>query len=148
MAVLQGISFVSAMSLGYVQLACIVAVTQGGRRVNNLFYNKQAAGHADSFLTGGQDRNLNTEQVTELRVAWLQVHTQNLLPSWRGFGTVVTLMVYEHMLYMHNSSTPDKVPRASDDKMQQEADGDVGSRSASKTQRGGAGATSTVNDKT
>ena len=106
-AVLQGIPLVSAMKLAYVQLAFISAATQGGLRVNNLF-NSQAVGHADSFRTGGQDRNFKTKKATELE--WLQAHAQNLLSSWRGFGTVVTMMIYECMLYMHNfSKTFDRV---------------------------------------
>ena len=110
-AVLQGIPLVSAMKLAYVQLAFILAATQGGRCINNLF-NNRAVGYADSFRTGGQDRNLKTKKATELRVEWLQTHTQNLLSSWRGFGTVVTTMIYERMLYMHNfSKTFDRVHR-------------------------------------
>ena len=98
-AVLQGIPLVSVMSLAYVQLAFVWAATQGRRRINNLF-NNRAVGHADSFRTGGQDRNLYTKKATELRVEWLQAHAQKLLSSWRGFGTVVTTMVYERMLYI------------------------------------------------
>jgi len=52
-AVLQGIPLVSAMSLAYVQLACVLAATQGGRRIHNLF-NNRVLDHADNFRAGGQ----------------------------------------------------------------------------------------------
>ena len=108
-AVLQGIPLVSAMSFTYLQLACVSAVTQGGRRINNLF-NNRVQDLADNFRTGGQDRNCNTKKATKLRVLWLQAHAQNLLSGWRGFGTVVTSMVYENLLNVHNfSKSLDKV---------------------------------------
>ena len=102
-AVLQGIPLVSAMSFAYLQVACVLTVTQGRRRINNLF-NNRVQDLADNFRAGGQDRNFNTKKATELRVQWLQAHAQNLLSSWCGFGTVVTTMVYENSLNVHNFS--------------------------------------------
>jgi len=84
-AVLHGIPLVSAMSFAYLQLACVLAVTQGGRRINNLF-NKRVLDLADNFCAGGQDRNCNTKKATELRVLWLQAYAQNLLSSWYWTG--------------------------------------------------------------
>jgi len=48
MAVLHGIPLVSAMLLSYLQLACVVTVTQDGHCVNNLF-NNRIARQTDSF---------------------------------------------------------------------------------------------------
>ena len=52
-AVLQGIPLVSVMSLAYVQLAFVLAATQGGRRINN---------RAASICFGGHSRRTLDQQ--------------------------------------------------------------------------------------
>ena len=105
-AILKGVPVISVMSFSFVQLGCLVAVTQEGNRVAHVFSNRLAQ-QPDSDRIGNQAKQ-TTKKINELKQQWLLEQASVFQTRWRGAKNAVANLVLTHLLTQNNSSSPAK----------------------------------------